>query len=144
MSMGMLNKIATCCCCYSCACQTACCIDIWHAYEAYGLSNIECGNCCWTICAPICHTCDVGNFGEGLGHCVNCLKYCIYGCALSCCAPIDGCINCVLYIKDICTEGVTGYGNVLKNTRFVSSKLRSAFDFAEGVQPVAKMSEYRP
>ena len=142
--MNAVNKICTCFCCWENACGTACCIDYWHSWEAQGLSALECQACCWSICAPICHSCELGNTSEGLGHCINCLKYCLYSWALYCCSPCDACYNCIFYVKDICTEGVTGHHNIMKNTRFISSKLRNAFDFAEGQQPAAKYMEFRP
>lgn len=142
--MNFVNKVFTCLCCYSCACNAACCIDIWHAYEACGIANIECGNCCWTICAPICHSCTIGDFGAGGAHCVTGIKYCLYSCALECCAPVDGVYNCIKYIAAVCTDGVTGYGDILKNTRWMGNKIRQALDFPEPPQPVAKLSEYKP
>lgn len=142
--MNIVNKICVCCCCSGWACQDACCIDYWHAVEACGFAQLEQGNCCWTIFAPICHTCSIGDFGSGISHCTNCVKYCLYACALKCCSPIDGCINCVLYAKDIFTTGVTGHNDVLKHTKVVASKLRGIFGFVESPQPVAKLSEYRP
>lgn len=142
--MNIVNKICTCLCCYSCACSTAQCIDCWHAYEACGIANIECGNCCWTIFAPICHSCSLGDTGAGFGHCTTCVKYCLYSCAVYCCAPIDGIYNCVKYICAVCGEGVTGYGDILKNTKWVANMIRSSFDLPEPPQPVQKMQEYRP
>jgi hypothetical protein len=142
--MNILNKICTCICCCQCACGTAECIDHWHATEACGLAEIECGNCCWTIFAPLCHSCSLGDTGAGIAHCMTCLKYCGYSCALCCCAPIDGCYNCIFYILAIFGEGVSGFGDVLKNTKFVADKLRGVFDLPEGPQPVAKFQEYRP
>ena len=86
----------------------------------------------------------MGNPGEALGHCATGLKYCIYACALDCCAPIDGCINCIFYVKDICTEGVTGHHNVLKNTEFIGGKIRDAFGLPDTPQPRGKFMEYTP
>lgn len=86
----------------------------------------------------------MGSPSEALGHCVNCLKYCCYGCALYWCAPIDGCINCLLYVKDIFTEGVRGHANVVKNTEFVGARIRNALEFPDTPQPRGKFLEYNP
>ena len=142
--MGIVNKIATCCCCCQWACNVGQCIDMWHGIQSCGFANIQCGNCCWTLCAPICHRCELGAPKEAFGHCFNCLKYCCYGCALYCCAPIDGCINCLFYIKDIFTEGVSGHHNVVKNTEFVGSRIRNAFELPDTPQPRGKFLEYNP
>jgi hypothetical protein len=77
-------------------------------------------------------------------HCVNCLKYCIYACALECCAPIDGIYNCIFYTKAICSDGVTGFGDIMKNVDFMGKKIRDALEFADIPQPMAKFGEYRP
>ncbi len=127
--MNIVNKICTCLCCFECACSTACLIDYWHGCEASGLSCIECGNCCWSIFAPICHSCSIGDCGNAMGHCATGVKYCAYGCLLQCCAPIDGIYNCVFYSVDVCSNGVAGFGDILKNTRWIGNKLRSAFEF---------------
>ena len=142
--MNTANKIFTCLCCSGIACEAACCIDQWHAIEACGFAYIECGNCCWTICAPICHTCTVGEFGTAMSHCVAGLKYCLYSCALNFCAPIDGLYNCGNYICDVCGAGVTGCGDILKHTDFIGKKIRGAFQFPDTPQPAGKFSEYKP
>ena len=136
--MGCLNKFLTCCCCCGWSCEVGSCMNIWHSYEACGTSSIECGNCCWTICAPICHRLEVGNFSEGISHCVNCLKYCLYGCALYCCAPCDGCITCIFYVKDIWTQGVSGHHDIVKHTETIGSKIRDAMGFPDVPQPRGK------
>ncbi len=142
--MNILNKICTCLCCYQCACSSAMCIDQWHSYEACGVAYIECGNCCWTICAPICHSCSIGDTGAGFGHCITGIKYCLLSCGLCCCAPIDGIINCVQYIVAVCSDNVTGYKDILKNTKFVANKIRGGLDFPEPQQPVESLNKYTP
>jgi hypothetical protein len=142
--MNTVNKIFTCLCCSSVACEAACCIDEWHSIEACGFAYIECGNCCWTICAPICHTCSLGDVKSGMNHCVAGIKYCLYSWALSACAPIDGIYNCVTYIGAVCGGGVTGCGDILKNVDFIGKKIRTAFEFPDTPQPLAKFGEYKP
>lgn len=140
----MINKICTCICCCECACCVGECIDQWHSIEACGFAYLECGNCCWTVFAPICHSCSLGDCGAGMAHCVSGLKYCLYSCALSFCSPIDGLINCVLYSKDIFTDGLNGSSGMLKNTQFVSSKIRDGFGFSTSPEPMGKFSAYSP
>lgn len=123
----MLNKICTCCFCTECACQAACCIDAWSSVEACGLANLECGACCWAVCAPICHSCSMGDFGTGMGHCVKGLKYCLYSCILECIAPIDGCYNCVMYTCDIFGSGVSGFKDITKHSKWLNEKVKGAF-----------------
>jgi hypothetical protein len=61
-------------------------------------------------------------------HCSKGIKFCLYSCALNCCAPIDGLYNCVKYIMDVCGSGVTGFGDMLKNTKWLNDKIKSAFE----------------
>ena len=142
--MNTVNKIFTCLCCSTVACEAACCIDQWHAIEACGFAYLECGSCCWAVLAPICHTCSIGDFSAGIQHCVAGLKYCLYSWALCTCAPIDGIYNCINYIQAICGSGVTGCGDVIKNVDFVGKKIRQAFGFPDTPQPLAKFGEYKP
>ena len=142
--MNTANKIFTCICCSNVACQAAMCIDQWHAIEACCSAYIECGNCCWTVFAPVCHTCTIGDFGTGMTNCVAGLKYCAYSCSLNLCAPVDGIYNCVTYIAAICGSGVSGCGDILKNVDFMGRKIRAALDFPETPQPQGKLSEYKP
>ena len=100
--MNFINKLCVCLCCHECACCVAQCIDMWAACEACGLAYLSCGNCCWTVFAPLCHNCNLGSCGEALPHCSKGIKYCLYACVLDCVAPIDGCYACVKYIIDIC------------------------------------------
>lgn len=128
----MINKVAMCLCCTYPACQVAQFIDIWASCEAYGLSCLECGHCCWTVCSPICHKCTVGQMSEGLPHCTKGIKFCLYGCALECVSPFDGCYNCIMYIMDICGSGVSGFGDILKHTQWLNQKVKAAFELENG------------
>ena len=116
----MINKVLICCCCSEVSCCVAQCIDMWAAYEACGLAYINCGSCCWTVCAPICHTCSIGDFGAGISNCVKGVKHCLFSCLLCCVAPCDGCANCIFYNMDNCKSGVTGFKDMLKNTKFLA------------------------
>jgi len=68
-------------------------------------------------------------------HCTKGVKYCLYGCALACLAPCDGLYNCVKYIMDVCGGGVTGFSNILANTKFLNDKVKAAFELENGNQP---------
>ena len=144
MSMPCVNKVFTCLCCHECACQTAQCIDLWASCEACGLANLSYGACCWTLCAPICHKCECGNTSEAGGHCLKCLKYCGYSCALQCCAPIDGCYNCIFYIKKVCSDGVTGFKDILENTKWLNTKIKDCFGLENGNEPERTFNTYTP
>ena len=133
--MNMVNKIFTCCCCSCVACEVACCIDCWGSYEACGLAQLNCGHCCWKVCSPICHSCSVGSVGEGMPYCTKGIKYCLYACALDCVAPIDGIYNCVKYIGAVCSDGVTGFSDILKNKNWLNEKVKSAFELTSGNEP---------
>lgn len=135
MSMGFLNKLCVCWCCHEVACQVACCIDQWAACEACGLANLECGHCCWKVCYPLCAECKLGDCGEATPHCSKGFKYCLYACVLDCVAPIDGCYACIKYIMDVCGSGVTGFGDILKHTKWLNEKVKNAFELSNGSEP---------
>jgi hypothetical protein len=44
----------------------------------------------------------------------------------------------------ICKEGVSGFGDILKNVEFIGKKIRDAMDFPESPQPITKFGEYKP
>lgn len=56
--------------------------------------------------------------------CTTALKYCAFCCILNVVAPCDGCINCVLYAKDNCSDGVSSFKDVTKNTMFIGNKVK--------------------
>lgn len=64
--MEAIKKCCNCCCCSEKAYNVACCIDVWHAYEACGLAYLFCDACCWTLCAPICIDCKLGLSGKAI------------------------------------------------------------------------------
>jgi hypothetical protein len=142
--MNTCQKVFTCLCCHNCACQVAMCIDMWQGYEACCLADLECAHCCWRVCAPICHSTQCGNVGEAMPHCTKGIKYCLYSCALCCVGPLDGCYACVKYICDVCGTGVTGFGDMLKNTKWLNEKVRNAFELTNGSEPEKTFGEYRP
>lgn len=144
MPMPILNQICTCCFCYECACTVGQCYDCWTGVQACGLANLQCGACCWTICAPICHTCSFGDTGKGMTHCVSCLKYCAFSCLLQIVAPCDGCINCVLYIKDIFTTEVTGFKDVMTNTMVLGGKVKELLGLDTSNEPARTFGTYTP
>lgn len=142
--MSIINKICTCLCCHQTACHVGECYDCWTACESCGLAQLQCGACCWSLCAPICHTCSMGDTTVAMNHCVQCLKFCAFSCLLSIVAPCDGCINCLLYIKDICTDGVTGFKDVMKNTMFIGSKVKECLELQTSNEPERTFGTYTP
>lgn len=110
MSMG--NKIAVCLCCSGVACEVACCYDFWASTEACALANINCAGCCWTVCAPLCHSFSIGDFGKGMEFLTKGLKFCLYGWVVGIIAPVDGCINCIFYTKKNFESGVSGMSDM--------------------------------
>ena len=141
--MNTVNMIFTCLCCSQCACQVACCVDQWAAMEACGLADLQCGHCCWRVCAPICHSCTLGSVSEGMPFCSKGIKYCLYACALSFVAPVDGCYNCIKYDMEVCGSGVTGFGDMLKNIKWLNNKLKDCFELTNGSEPEKTFGEYR-
>jgi hypothetical protein len=141
---SIINKIAVCCCCSECACCVGQCYDMWHGYEACGLAYLNCGACCWTVCAPICHTCSIGDISAGMNQCVKGIKHWLFACALYCVGPYDGCLNCVFYVKDIFTTGVTGFKDITKNSNFISAKIRQALAIETGNEPEKTFLTYTP
>lgn len=142
--MSIANKIMICLFCSSTACATASLIDEWAACEACLLSYLNCGGCCWTICAPICHSFTIGDFGKGMEQFVKGAKLCVYGCVISMIAPVDGCINCLFYQKKNFESGVSGFSDVLENCKFIAKKLEPAFEAKPSVEPEATYKTRSP
>lgn len=100
--MDFLKK---CCNCYMCSYKAygvALCIDTWHSCEACGLAYLFCDACCWTLCAPLCIDCKMGDVGKAMESCSKAIKYCIFACALNCAGCCDGCYNCFKIISQVC------------------------------------------
>ncbi len=91
--------------------------------------------CCWTICAPICHTCSIGDTGAGIASCVKGLKYCLLSCCLCTIAPCDGCYTCIFYNVDNCKTGVTGFKDIMKHTKWLFEKLKGCLTIEPGSEP---------
>ena len=121
--MSVVNKILVCLCCSECACWFATCYDEWAGTEACGLCCIHCAGCMWAMCAPIPHSLKFGDVGKGMEHLKKAVKYGAYGCLVQCVAPIDGCINCVLYNKKNFQSGVSGVGDITENCKFIAKKI---------------------
>ena len=102
VEMEFLKKCCQCFCFSECACNAACCIDVWHSCEAFGMACLYCDSCCWTLCAPLCIDCKIGDSGKAMESCSKCVRYCIFGCALDCVGICDGIYNCVQIIKQTC------------------------------------------
>ena len=52
-----VNKIASCIFCSPAACCIPVCIEEWWGAESCMLGCVNCGNCGWTFCAPLCFSC---------------------------------------------------------------------------------------
>ncbi len=118
-----LNKVLVCLCCSATACGTAQFYNQWTSCEACGLANLNQQACCWTLCAPICHQCKMGDTTEAGRRCGLCAKYCVYGCLLNCVSPCDACYNCIFYNVDNCKTGVSSFSDVLKHTQWLGKKV---------------------
>ncbi len=142
--MSILNKVLVCLCCSSNSCYYGCCYDCLASYESCALSYLNCEGCWWTICAPIPHSLSIGDFGSGMVFCVKGLKYCAYSCVLSVVAPIDGCINCLLYNKKNFLDGVKGIADITENTKFIANKVEAALDIKGVNQPDQTFKTFSP
>ena len=123
-SSSLLHKILVCCCCSHTACTTGQCYNMWTGMEAYGLCCIQSQACCWTLCAPLCHYCKLGDTTKALDHCSKAVRYCLFCCALDCVAPCDGCYNCICYQKDNFQNGVSGFKDITKHKMWLGSKVQ--------------------
>jgi hypothetical protein len=143
--MDFLKK---CCQCYWCgyaACNTAMCIDQWHSIEACGLAYLYCDACCWTLCAPLCIDCKLGETGKACENCTRGIKYCAFSCALSCVGCCDGLYNCFQVIKVACGEGgVKGFADLTKNTEFIANKVKEALGLETSNEPLRSMGTFTP
>lgn len=126
------------------SCMYAECYDAWASTEACGLAYLNCMGCCWTICAPVCHSFKLGDTGKGMEMCVKGLKYCVYSCLTQCIAPVDGCINCVLYQKKNFQSGVSGVSDITENCKFISNKIKDAFKIDNGSEPENTFKSFSP
>lgn len=141
---SMLNKIAVSCFCSQTACGVAQCYNMWTCCESCGLANLNQSACCWALCAPICHECKMGDTGEAAKRCGLCVKYSLFGCALSIVAPCDACYNCICYNKDNCTEGVSGFKDIVKHSQWLGKKVQTALGLTTSNEPEKTYGEYRP
>lgn len=142
--MSMVNKVLICLCCSECACWFATFQDEWAGMEACLLCCAQCAGCCWAICAPIPHSLKCGDFGKGVEHLKKAVFYGVYGCLVSCIAPIDGIINCVLYNMKNCKSGVSGVGDITENCKFIAKKIESALDAKGSNEPESTFKSFSP
>lgn len=122
----------------------ACCIDQWHSVEACGLAYLYCDGCYWSLCAPICINCKLGETSKAMENCLKGIKYCVFSCLLSCVGCVDGCYNCFQVIKQACGEGINGYADLTKNTQFVANKVKTALGLETGNEPLRSMGTFTP
>lgn len=132
---SLLAKVLVTCCCSPSACGVAACYNCWTACESCGLAGLNQGACCWSLCAPVCHECKLGDTDEAGKRCGLCVKYCIFGFALDVVIPCDACYNCVFYNMDNCTEGVSGFKDVLKHTQWLGKKVQTALGLTTSNEP---------
>lgn len=143
----MADFLKKCCQCYcfsGCACNVASCIDQWHSIEACGLASLYCNACCWTLCAPLCIDCKLGESGPAFDNCAKGLKYCLFSCALCIAACVDGCYNCIKVIQISCGEGVKSYNDLLKNVEFMEKKVKEGLGLETGNEPIHSLETFRP
>lgn len=124
--MSILNKICVCIFCSQAACFAGCVYDSWGSIQACFQSELNCMGCCWTIFYPVCADCKLGDTDAGIKKCTLGIKYCLLGCGLDFVAPCDGCINCILYTKNIFTDGVSGWSSVTKDASYIGKMIRGA------------------
>jgi hypothetical protein len=105
---------------------------MWTAAESYGLCYLNCLGCWWTLCAPVCHQCKLGDTAEATKKMTTALKYCAFCCALQCVAPCDSIYNCIFYQVDNFTSGVSGFKDIMKNTMFLGKKVEQALGLQTG------------
>ena len=74
----------------------------------------------------------MGDTSAATTKCMTGLKYCAFCCLLHFVGPCDGIINCVLYARDNCTNGVSGFSDVVKNTRFLGDKVKDTLKLSTG------------
>ncbi len=143
----MSDFVKKCCQCYcfsGTAYNVAFCIDYWHSIQACGLAYLYCDACWWTLFAPLCIDCKLGESNKALENCSKGCKYCAFSCALSCVACVDGCYNCIKVIQIACGEGVKGYTDMTKNTQFAGNKVKQALGLETGNEPVRSFGTFTP
>ncbi len=79
---SVCGKILVCLCCSHTACQVGACYNCWTGCESYGLCALNCQGCCWSLCAPICHQCKMGDTTEAGDKLSKALRYCAFCCLL--------------------------------------------------------------
>ena len=142
--MSVVNKICVCLCCSECACWMSSCYDEWAASEACGLACLNCAGCGWTLFAPIPHSLKFGECGKAMEQFKKGGLFCVYSLILNFVAPIDGCINCVLYLKKNFQSGVSGSGDMLENCMFIGKKAGDALGLKGSNEPESTFKSYSP
>ena len=143
-SNSILGKILVCLCCSDRAFMTAQCYNMWTACEAYGLCVLNCQACCWTLCAPVCHECKLGDTSEALKRCTTALKFCAFSCCLCFVSECDACYNCIFYNVDNCTTGVSGFKDVMKHSMWLGKKVETALGLKTSNEPETTYGGFRP
>ena len=141
---SILHKILVCCFCSQTACGTAGCYNCWTSCEACGLAQLHQNSCCWTLCAPICHECKLGDTKKAGRSCGLCFKYCIFSCALQCVAPCDGCYACIMYTRDNCTVGVSSFKDILNHKMWLGDKVQKALELEMSNEPGKTFGSFTP
>lgn len=102
--MEFCKKFGQCCCYSQGACNCSCFVDCWWSVEGQALASLYCCSCCWQVCAPLCIECKMGDWSKGGESFMKGLKYCLFGCLVSCVAPCDGLYTCFQTIMGACSE----------------------------------------
>ena len=141
---SILGKILVCMFCSETACGTACCYNTWTSCESCGLAQLNQQDCCWTLCAPICHQCKLGDTTEAMNRCSLCFRFCIFATALNFVAPCDGCYACIFYNVQNCTEGVSSFKDILKHTMWLGKKVEKCLELKTSNEPEKTYNEFKP
>ena len=127
-----MAKVLQCLCFPGTAYNVACCIDMWHGYEACCLACLYMDACQWTLCAPICIECKCGDCGKAMDNCSKGCRYCLFSCALENVAVCDGCYNCFKTICKACDTGISGHKDLMENTQLLHGKVKDCLKLETG------------
>ena len=79
-----------------------------------------------------------------MNNCMTGCKYCIFGCALECISPCDGCYNCFMIIQLTCGDGLKTFGDMTKNTEFIAGKIKEGLGLETGNEPMKSYGTFEP
>ena len=79
-----------------------------------------------------------------MNNCITGCKYCIFGCALECISPCDGCYNCFMIAQLTCGDGLKTFADITKNTEFLAGKVKEALGLETGNEPMKSYGTFEP